>query len=64
MKMTAKKDQTNKTVIRVISSIGTVAGAFMFVAGIVKREPGLMVCGTIIGLANMRFMGTTFEAFD
>ena len=64
MKMTAKKEKTNKTIIRVISTIGTIAGGFMFGLGIVKREPGLIICGTVIGLANMRFMGTTFEAFD
>lgn len=52
---------TNKVVIRVISVIGTIAGGFMFGLGLIKREPGLMICGGIIGLANMRFMGTTFE---
>ncbi len=53
---------TGKAVIRVISVIGTIAGAFMFGLGIMKREPGLMICGGVIGLANMRFFGTTFEA--
>ena len=53
---------TGKAVIRVISVIGTIAGGVMFGMGIMKREPGLMICGCVIGLANMRFMGTTFEA--
>lgn len=52
---------TSKVVIRVVSVIGSIAGGFMFGLGIMKREPGLMICGCVIGLANMRFLGTTFE---
>ena len=53
---------TGKKVIRVVSVIGTIAGAVMFGFGLAKREPGLMICGGVIGLANLRFFGTTFEA--
>ena len=56
-----KDTLTGKTVTRVISVIGTISGGVMFGLGFIKREPGLMICGGIISLANVRFFGTTLE---
>ena len=61
MKRTADTEKMNKNVIRVITVLGTIGGGFMFGYGIVNKQPGLIVCGTTIGIASMRFLGTTFD---
>lgn len=53
---------TGRSVIRAISAIGAIGGAIMFVMGIMEGQIGIIVCSGIIGLASMRFLGTTFEA--
>ena len=61
MKETMTTIFTGKNVTRAISSIGTAAGLFMFVYGLINGMAPHVIIGSGIGFINLRFFGATFN---